>query len=405
MIEKRRKKVLLAVPDDDFVYTETVGGARELEHCATLTSKDEVLPAAKHCNPDVVVLSPDLEGETDLLDVVEGLVENRIRIVFLAGSLVSDNPTVERISKMGVGDILYGTPTAGVLLEHILSPGEPAVMPGSVELSPDDEETERQSVRSVLKTAGETLRQVRRTRRVAGKQVSGIYAVWSPVSAGRTFVSVNLATIFALQGLEVTLIDAAPDLSCCYWTGAPDGEEGLFEAIQDPNSAFDVAFRPSLVPGLSVLTADPNGEKQTKITPKQIETLAKSVRAGGQVVVLDLPAAYDASMLALAETVVFVADLDIARLYRIQKTLDELEEEGTLDFDRMVLVLNRFVESKWLPEKSAQDATCLNVAALIPEATKEVLECARTGNPAVMVNPELQAAFSDIAEKMVLPMT
>lgn len=403
-MKTKQKRVLLAVPDEDLVYTETVGGARELEHCATLQIKDEVLPAAKYCKPDVVVLSPDLEGETDLLDVVEGLVENKIRIVFLAGTLTPDNPTVERITMMGVSDILYGTHTAGVLLERILaSPGKPEVLPESVNLSPVVDEDERQSVRSVLKTAGDTLRQVRRTRKVAGKHVSGIYAVWSPVSAGKTFVAVNLAAAIALQGLDVMLIDGTPDFSCCYWTGAPDGEEGLLEAIKEPESVLDVAFRPNLVPGLSVLACDPNAGRQAKITLKQIEVLAKSARVKGQVVVLDLPGLYDVSVVGLAEAVILVADQDIARLIRIQKTLDELEERGGLDLDRILLVLNRYMESKFLPAKSAQEATGLTVSTLIPEATREALECARTGCPAVMVNPELHTAFSEIAEKMVLP--
>lgn len=401
MTKTKLKRVLLAVPDDDFVYTETVGGARELEHCATLSSKDEVLPAARQCRPDVVVLSPELEGEIDLLDVVEGLLDIGVRIVFLAGSLTPDNPTVERIS-IKVRDILYGTPTAGVLLERILSPGEPTVLPESINLTPEDDENEKQSVRSVLKTAGNTLRQVRRSRRVTGKQTSGIYAVWSPVSAGKTFVAVNLAATIALQGgVEVTLIDASPDLSCCYWTGAPDGEEGLLESIKEPGSALDVAFRPNFVPGLSVLTADPGGEKQPKFTPKQIETLAKTVHARGNVVVIDLPTSFDEAILGLAEVVILVADQDISRLVRIQKLFDELEEKGVLDLDRMALVLSRYVESKWLPAKSAQEATGLTVSALIPEATREVLECTRTGCPAVIVSPELQAAFSEIAGRIL----
>lgn len=406
-----KTRVLLAVPDDDFVYTETVGGAGELEHCATLTSKDEVLAAIDHCKPDVLVLSPGLEGDIDLLDVVEGILEKGVRVVFLAGALAPDNPTVERISMMGVGDILYGTPTAGVLLERILSPdkGKPAVLPQTISLAPDDleedEQTEKQSVRSMLKTAGNTLRQVKRSMKEGGRQVGGIYAVWSPVSAGKTFVTVNLAAAMALQGLEVTMIDASPDLSCCYWTGAPDGEEGLAEAAKEPEAALDLAFRPSFVPGLSVLTADPGGEKHPKLTAKQIEALAKSAHARGNVVVIDLPSSFDEATLGLAEAVVLVADQDIARLIRIQKKFDELEEKGVLDLDRMVLVLNRYVESGWLPAQSAQQATGLTVYGIIPEAaTREVLECAKTGCPAVLVNPELQAAFGEIAGKLVLPL-
>lgn len=119
-------RCIIAVPDEDFSLTETIGGARYIEHLATLFSRDEIITAAVQTCPNVCVLSPDLPGNRDVLDLAETLVQMGVRVIFLAGALSPDNPTIVSLVSYGVADILYGRVTSGLLIERIRARREPA---------------------------------------------------------------------------------------------------------------------------------------------------------------------------------------------------------------------------------------------------------------------------------------
>ncbi|NPV74314.1 MAG: hypothetical protein HPY89_11190 [Pelotomaculum sp.] len=389
VVLKLKISVIIAVPDEDLVITETVGSAREIEHLVTLETREEVIPAAEQLNPDVCLLSSELPGEIDILDIAEALVMRGTRVVFMAGSLEEDNPTIDMLKRMGVTDIIHGNPTAGLLIERLLNKGRPCVVPRTAVIKPN----EKLRIESIKEEpeglAGKARELGKNLKKLAQRKTEGVHenvvAVWSPAPTGKTFVAVNLAVSMALRGIETVLLDAS-DFSSWALVGAPEGEDGLVRFLET-GRLQGAAFQPDLVPGLYVLTADPGGEIP-KIDPKK---LIEKLAATGHLVVVDLSGAPYES----AGTTVIVADHDYNHLVKIQKSIQEGEW-----LYRAVLVLNRNVESGNLPVDTVKQATGMNIAAVIPDSAVEVLESQRAGVPSVLVSSIIAEAFEELCKHL-----
>lgn len=379
-----KTRVIVAVPDDELVLTETIGSAKEIEHLATLEFREEVIPAAQQLKPDVCLLSWDLPGETDILDIADFIVKQGTRVVFMAGNLDEDNPTVDMLKRMGVTDVIHGSPTAGLLIERLLNKGQPYTVPQKALVSPNENliidrvADEKETIPAKAREIGRSIKRL--TRRKEDGVYENVIAVWSPAPTGKTFVAVNLAAAFALRGTETVLLDVHGSV----WplVGAPGGEDGLARFLET-GTLRGTAFCPDLIPGLCVLTSDPAGEAPAVDVNKVLEKLV----GGSHQIIIDL----NDAPLDAAGTTVIVADHDVNHLLKIQKAV----QEGDWLY-RAVLVLNRHVES--LPVETVKQAAAMNVAAVIPELGPEALECQRAGVPAVLVNPALAEAFDSLAE-------
>ena len=393
-------KVIIAAPDDDLVLTETANSVRGVQCCATLTSKEEIIPATKYYQPQVCLFSPDLPGEMDVLDIAEILVKSNVRIVFLAGDLTTENPTVERLQRMGVTDILYGRPTAGLLIERLTSRGEPfSKRETTTVLQPEkrfltDQEPEATGIKQMASTFGRNLRRSL-NRKSQQQYMSDVMAVWSPAPTGKSFVAMNLAVAVSFLGKDVALVDISPD--CAIWalSGAPDGEDGLQKAIESPDMAMEISYKPDMIPGLYILTIDPNNESIPVFTSNQVRNLTEKMLAGGLTVVYDLGQEIR-GLKDFAETIILVCDHDYNHLLKIQKAI--IKEENWLD--RVIPIINRHVKSDHLPTKTIKDATGMNVNHIIPEATVPALESQRVGVPVSLVDQNLMQNFMALASNI-----
>ncbi|MCL6558012.1 MAG: hypothetical protein K6U74_04255 [Firmicutes bacterium] len=379
-----KTRVIVAAPDDDLVLTETIGSAKEIEHLATLELREEVIPAAQQLKPDVCLLSWDLPGETDILDIAYFLVKQGTRVVFMAGDLDGENPTVDMLRRMGVTDVIHGSPTAGLLIERLLNRGQPYTVPQKALVKPDEKlivdrfAGEKETIPAKAREIGRSIKRL--TRRKDDGVYENVIAVWSPAPAGKTFVAVNLAAAFALRGMETVLLDVHG--SAWPLVGAPEGEDGLARFLET-GALQGTAFCPDLVPGLYVLTTDPAGEGPAVDLNKVLEKIV----GGGHQIIIDL----NGSPLDATGTTVIVADHDVNHLLKIQKAV----QEGDWLY-KAVLVLNRHVES--ISVETVKQAANMNVAVLIPDLGPEALECQRAGVPAVLVNPAVAEAFDSLVD-------
>lgn len=379
-----KTSVIIAVPDDELLITETVGSARELKHLATLETREEVIPATQQLTPDVCLLSSELPGEIDILDVAESLVKRGTRVVFLAGDLEEDNPTVDMLGRMGVSDIIHGAPTAGLLIERLLNKGKPFIVPKSTSLKAnenlimDSDTSANESIAEKARDIGKSIKRLS-IRKKHVDVLDNIIAVWSPAPTGKTFVAANIAAALAMSGAEVVLVDSTG----ATWSlmGAPEGEDGLLR-FMETGSLQGTAFQPDLLPGLYVLTVDPVEEVPKVDLKKLLEKLS------GLPVIVDL----ESGPLEAAGTTILVADHDYNHLVKIQKALQQEEDWHS----RTILVLNRNVESANLSVDIVRQAAGMDVAAAIPDCALEVLESQRAGLPAVLVNPAIAAVFNGI---------
>lgn len=382
-------RVIVAAPDDDLVLTETITSAKEVEYCATLTSREEVIPSIKYYQPQVCLLSSDLPGKTDVLDIAEKLTESNIRIVFLAGDLAPDNPTIERLQRMGITDILYGIPTAGLLIERLNNQGNP-VTKSDLTIQPDERHlTEREPEASVRSIVTKNFRKVTRIRKNQGQHLQGVTALWSPAPTGKSFVAFNMAVALSTQGIDTVIIDLSPDHGIWALSGAPNNEDGLQKALESPDMAIGAAFKLDIVPSLYVLTMDPVTEQPVTFSVSAIKKLTESLINKGLTVIYDLGQEIR-GLKDIAKTIVLVCDHDYNHLIKTQKAI--MQEEEWLD--RAVAILNRHTESEHLSlEKVRQETGNMNIKHIIPEITTSALECQRLGIPAIMVNQELMQIF------------
>lgn len=382
-------RCIIAVLDEDLSLTETIGGARDIEHVATLFSRDEIISAAEQTCPDVCVLSPDLPGNRDILDLAETLGQMGVRVIFLAGNLSPNNPTIISLVSYGVTDILYGRVTSGLLIERIRARGEPAVP--STKFSVEKHIEADLTTRSTVKVQAKAAEFARNVGNIIKKKEGGIIpnlvVVWSPYSSGRTFVAVNLCAILAMDGIETILMDRQESPAWVY-VDAPDGEDGLNRLNNKDDSLQATACPVEMLPGFFVLTNDPMTEYHHALdTARGIEKLTSS----GLTVIVN--AGLGSTLIEKAAVVIVVVDHQYNGLIRLQKAMQKEEPWQ----DRIILCLNRYVHSTYLQDRDIEQAVGKKIDVRIPDYGVKAVESQWAGIPFLMTDIAAACTFREVA--------
>jgi hypothetical protein len=321
--------------------------------------------------------------------LTEALIQNGVRVIFLAANLSPDNPTIISLVQYGVTDILYGQVTSGLLIERIRARGEPkAISQGAVIDESIEKEILQAPVAVMQDRAGEFVKSIGQIIKKKEEAVlNNLIVVWSPHSAGRTFTAVNLCAIWGLDGLESILVDRHDGPAWMY-VGSSEGEEGLDSYFQKNESLQASIYPVQMVPGFFVLTKDPMLEQATgSISVRDIEKLA----ASGILVIVNAGA--DCSLLEKAAAVIVVTDYDYNGLVKLQKAM---QKEETWH-ERIVLCLNRDGPSKYLQDWYVEQVAGRKATARIPDYGIKAVESQRAGIPLVLMDQDAAGRFRELA--------
>ncbi len=151
-------------------------------------STDDLIALSRRYSPRVVVLSCLLQGQRSLQVTIQTLIEQSVRVVFLAAHLPETDKLVKTVKRMGVQSILNNPLIVDQIGEHIL------LNASHSSHSTEDGLTQRHSKR---------------------------VWVWSPVNAGKTFVATNLAVV--LGRLLPTVLVGEFDFSRMSWVRQRNG--------------------------------------------------------------------------------------------------------------------------------------------------------------------------------------
>lgn len=151
-------------------------------------STDDLIALSRRYSPRVVVLSCLLQGQRSLQATIQTLIEQSVRVVFLAAHLPETDKLVKTVKRMGVQSILNNPLIVDQIGEHIL------LNASHSSHSAEDGLTQGHSNR---------------------------VWVWSPVNAGKTFVATNLAVVLGRR-LRTVLVGEF-DFSRMSWVRQRNG--------------------------------------------------------------------------------------------------------------------------------------------------------------------------------------
>lgn len=228
-------------------------------------------------------------------------------------------------------------------------------------------EISTEKFRTILQriTSSSTLKLSKLRRSNTGEAIT---LLWSPVPAGKTFLSVNLAAVAVQHGFTVALIDYTMD--CVSWFGLKE-EDGLEKASNGCDNPWVYAHNPEMLQNLGVFTTTSKNPGKLNIE------FAKDL--GADLVIVN------SNKLLPASNVIVVADMDMSHVKKIFEALEEIDNFPSEKW----LVINRAV--KGMSVKLFEEALGMKADAVIPDMTKEVFESIAAGVPASMFCEEIAA--------------
>lgn len=228
-----------------------------------------------------------------------------------------------------------------------------------------------------------------------------VYAFGAPRDGvGRTTLAVNFASMLAIEGLRVALVDLDPtggDVSLltdvdpvCNWTG-------LFPTRGVTADLSPETLRDFLLPaggGLHVLPAPPHSETARRPTPDDVESLIRALARAYDAVVLDAPSG--SGRLAQvtfrsADIGVVVGNYSYQGIFALNRTVAGMARAG-IRGERLQVVLNR--RGRADDVRSEEGETLLRPALVHIREEDAVALAAAEGKPDVLARPSGRLARS-----------
>lgn len=413
-------KLILATNEavlDEYLRERFAGNiAAEVYYRAALVD------VAKRVKADVAVVSAYLPGSEDMADVVLRVRAAGLRVVFLAGDLKRDDPLLAEIVACGVYDILFNEirvedierrieePVSfaqalrevcvpGKLparrLADLLRQGLDAGEGGGVE----EAEVRRAPVLrrflgrrfGTVSVRDGSARNGTDLSRVVLRPSRPVLAVWSPVSAGKTFVAVNLAYTLVRRGRKVVLADLDVARRGVHAGLCLPPEEDVLQRVMQSDLGKGFPGGTEVFPGLYVYSC--GRDLPCEVNVRRLGCLLSSGPVG-EVFVLDLPSVAPwLDALFAVSLVVLVGDPDYARAAVFRRSFADLRGRGV----GTVTVVNRHATPEqarlWTPEEvfgAAPDA-------FVPCLPAEAYAASALGRPAVLCSAGLAEAFDRLA--------
>jgi MinD-like ATPase involved in chromosome partitioning or flagellar assembly len=225
---------------------------------------------------------------------------------------------------------------------------------------------------------------------------------------GRTTLAVNFASLLAIEGLRVALVDLDPtggDVSLLTGVEPIRNWTGLFPARGAPGDLSPATLREFLLPAgadLHVLPAPPHSESARGPTPDDVESLIRALARAYDAVILDAPSGSG----RLAQVTFRCADLGVVvgnysyqGVFALNRTLAGFARAG-IRGPHVQVVLNRLGRADDIPKQ--EEETLLRPALAHFQEEDEVARAAAQGKPDVLARPsgKLAASLQELRTQM-----
>lgn len=418
---KKIKKVLQADGHAEFI--ETIKGMSGIKHVGFVESREEFFEKFSTTVPDIIILSPDLPGEEDLLELIDS-VDKDPRIIVTNTDKLPDID-VEIMKNYGVEvpeeDSIAALETllkknSGRLVPRlevdISPPGENVYQEGvkktstlnlntnNLKRAADNVEKAIQSTGDIVATAKEKMSSIKIKIGTKSRIVPNLVVIAGVKSVGKTTVATNLAWKLADSGNIAALVDCSPDQDIHTWFKVPFEEIGLYTAMSTNENPEDLVWAPKLMRDLWILTSDLES-CNFLFSQKEMAKVVSSLCDIADFVVVDLASKLDSNqartLLQMAACIILVADSDIAHTVKLQRVFRDLEKDITED-NYITVVANNFDESEMKELNSIRAAVNMNEEFVIPHKAIEVRKSIRKGVPLCGYDADFSLVFSELAD-------
>ena len=278
---------------------ELLRETKGIEIVAEVLYREGVIQTMEKHQPDVLVLTSDLPGETDFYEICYNARIYDIRVIFLAGDIDEGDPLLKRLVSLGVWDIIFN-PVDNRMVESIFDPTPFSKIAHLLGKQPPASPSKKKRVVSRISPE---------TEREPEKPV--ITAVWSPVSAGKTFISTQVSML-AAEEHSVTLVDLdLKNKAVSTWLNLPDEIENVYSLLS--NIRVKGITRKNLTiyyAGLRV------ADKEVTPQPNWMDQLSSKIA------IIDMPSMLEdwhKQVLSSVDHLLIVTDLDLHHCLRIQQ--------------------------------------------------------------------------------------
>ena len=360
--------------------TKLLSFERDLTVVGAAASGPEAIEMAQKLLPDVVLMDinmPDMDGIT---------ATERIATVVPTAAVVM-------MSVQGEADYLRRSMLAGAR-EFLVKPFSSDELTASIRQVHEREREKAGRMSAVAAPAG---RAMPHPEREPGRVV----AVFSPKGGvGRTTVAVNVAVAAVVEsGANVVLMDAAFQFGdVAILLNLNPRSRSIADLIPEMQGGGEVesldTFTVTHSSGLRVLLAPPTPETADLITPAAARHIVESFRAQSDLVVIDCPAWFSDTTLAILDTadvILAVLTLEITSIKSIRLFLEVAEQLGYPP-DRVVLVLNRADSALGIRVADVEQSIGRKIDHQIISDGRTVVYALNRGVPFVTSNREMQVS-------------
>ena len=397
-----RVAVAAPVPEMLRLHEDTAEYADELEVCAMISSADAVISQSQLLQPDVLVLSAELD--TDRSDWLAQLstVSPATRIVMLVTAGTGAEPVIAdatvrigapvselRAAIVGVAgrgpaalapaahsrtDPARSSPVATDAARLSIAPRRPPETAPAARPEPEPEKP-AEAAQAPVPAAG------RLVLAFAGK--GGV---------GTSVVAVNLATLLALRGASVALVDLSLQFgdvgALLHLEGHPLSIDAL--AQQGPEvdaAALDDALATS-AEGVRVLLAPATPEASDMVGPATVAAVLGRLTQAFEFVVVDSPSHLDERIVGVVEAadqVLLVSSSGVTSVKDTKVTL-RLLQALAIEPDRVALVVNHSTSHITFPVEEIERALRFPILATLPHEPR-MDDTVENGRPHVVAEP------------------
>ena len=290
---------------------------QEIDLVKEVLYREGVLKTLENHPADVLLLTCDLPGETDLFEICSNARMLDIRVVFLAGDMDENDPLLKKLVSVGVWDILFN-PVNDKLIDVLFDNPKYSKV---AHLGKGGSAKHKPKVKTRFN---------RHEEDYEGPMKPVITAVWSPVSTGKTFLSTMLAVMSAEQQKTVLVDLDTKERAVSTWLNLPPEIENIYSLIANIQIS---GYKHKLYKKLTVFYAGVDAEHKN-VTPYP----GWEEQLDAKVAIVDMPAELDNwhwEFIKKVDYLIIVTDPDLHHCLKIRQEL------GNMDF---ILVVNKDVD-------------------------------------------------------------
>jgi pilus assembly protein CpaE len=221
---------------------------------------------------------------------------------------------------------------------------------------------------------------------------------------GKTLTACNLSVAFALAGRKPVLVDLDLQFGDVGLALGLAPNKTIYDLVRSGGSLDAEKVESFLTPhssGLRVLIAPTRPDQAGLVTAEFVRSLLKTLRAAGDVVIVDTPPAFSPEVIVAVDAashLCMVGALDALSLKDSRLGLETLTLMGHSE-SKVRFVLNRADSGGGISQRDAAEILGRTPDAYVPE-DREIIRGVAEGEPIVLLNERSRAAraFKDLAK-------